>query len=94
MRKIISITALVFAGTISGTAFAQSADDPPSISAPANNVGDGPAMPNIRLPDGWSNPNTGGEGGYVNNGVPVEDTSNPPSSPADDSSDDIGTDGE
>lgn len=45
----------------------------PEISPPANNVGEGPAMPNIRLPDDWANPNTGGEGGWVNNGVPVGD---------------------
>ncbi len=92
MRGLILIMALVFAGIGSGAALAQDDGDAPDISPPANNVGDGPNMPNIRLPEGWANPNTGGEGGSVNNGVPVEDMATPPSSPADDGSDASGDD--
>jgi hypothetical protein len=54
------------------------------VGPPANNAGDGPAMPNILLPDDWANPNTGGEGGYVNNGVPAGESPEPASAPAQD----------
>jgi hypothetical protein len=52
-------------------------------------------MPKIRLPEGWANPRIGGEGGYVNNGVPAEDMTTPPSVPEDSSgsSDDGDEDG-
>ena len=66
----------------------------PDISSPANNVGDGPSLPNIRLTEGWANPTTGGEGGgYVNNGVPAEDMATPPPEDSSGSSDDGDEDG-
>jgi hypothetical protein len=95
MRGLILGAALIVAGTWSGAAMAQDSGGAPDISPPANNVGDGPSMPNIRLPEGWANPRIGGEGGYVNNGVPAEDMTTPPSAPEDSSgsSDDGDEDG-
>lgn len=71
LTKTLAIASLIL---VAAGASAALADDgtPPTISPPANNVGNGPSMPNITLPDDWANPNTGGTGGQVNNGVPVD----------------------
>lgn len=82
MQRLTIAAAAIFA------CFGLTAAAAQNLSPPANNVGDGPSMPNIQLPDGWANPTTGGEGGYVNNGVQVEDLSTPSSAPAEDGSND------
>jgi hypothetical protein len=58
----VSLLALLAVSLLSASVLA---DSPPTISPPANNVGRGPNLPNITLPSGWANPNTGGSGGQV-----------------------------
>ena len=67
-HRNLSVLALL-AGVL--LASAALADSPPTVSPPANNVGHGPVMPNITLPSGWANPNTGGSGGQVSGPVDV-----------------------
>jgi len=67
-RRHVSFLALL-AGVL--LASAALADSPPTISPPANNHGTGPVLPNITLPSGWANPNTGGFGGQVSGPVDV-----------------------
>jgi hypothetical protein len=82
MQRLTIAAAAIFA------CFGLTAVAAQDLSPPANNIGDGPSMPNIQLPDGWANPTTGGEGSYVNNGVQVEDQSTPTSAPAEDGAND------
>jgi hypothetical protein len=93
MRGLVVGVTFIGAGTWSCGSLAQDSGGAPDISSPANNVGDGPSLPNIRLPEGWTNPTTGGEGGYVNNGVPAEDVATPPPEDPSGSSDDGDEDG-
>jgi hypothetical protein len=67
-QRTFSLLALL-AGVL--LASAALADAPPTVSPPANNRGSGLVMPNITLPSGWANPNTGGSGGQVSPPVDV-----------------------
>ena len=83
MKKVAAVVMSALAVTLAALAYAQDNGAPPDVSPPANNTGSGPYMPNVTLPSGWTNPNTGGEGGSVNNGVNVEPPAAVPAAPVD-----------
>ena len=83
MKKGAAVVTLALAVTLAALAYAQDNGAPPDVSPPANNTGSGPSMPNVTLPSGWANPNTGGEGGSVNNGVNAEPPAVVPAVPVD-----------
>ena len=68
MKRVAAVLTLALAVTLAALAYAQHNGAPPDLSPRAN----GSDMPNVTTPSGWANPNIGGAGESVNNGVDAE----------------------
>jgi hypothetical protein len=68
MKRVAAVLTLAIAVTLAALGYAQHNGAPPDVSPRAT----GSDMTNGTLPSGWANPNTGGAGQSVNNGVNAE----------------------
>src|SRR5713226_409572 len=66
MKKVAPVLTLALAVTLAALAYAQDNAGSPDLGPPVNVFNQTP------LPSGWANPNTGGAGESVNNGVDAE----------------------
>src|SRR5712692_10477502 len=70
MKRVAAVLTLAMAVTLAALGYAQHNGAPPDVSPRANDTGSD--MTNVTPPSGWANPNTGGAGESVNNGVDAE----------------------